>query len=302
MNEQAAVLGKSSPLIGIITEPANLAAAADRPAVVIMNSGIVHRVGPGRGMVRLARDLAGRGSVVVRFDHSGIGDSPSRQDHTPWPRNTIVEAREVMDDLSRRYGSRQFILMGICSGALTSFHVAREDPRVVGAVLMNSQGTEASAEWQRFVRNREWARQYWTRSLFNADSWRRAFAGQVQYRRLLTVLGRQIRDRVAPPDDATSLTHSVWAQLQEILERGVQVMFVLAEGGHASDFFDVLMDGKTASLEATGCFHHVTLERCDHTMTLLGNQHDLLREVGTWMDRQWGSAADPSRRMTDHAC
>ena len=291
MNERAVVLGKDSPLIGVITEPANLSAAADRPAVLIMNSGIIHRVGPGRGMVRLARDLAERGAVVARFDHSGIGDSPSRQDRTPWPRNTILEAREVMDDLSQRYGCRHFILMGICSGALTSFHVAREDPRVVGAVLMNSQGTEANADWQRTVKNREWARQYWTRSLFNADSWRRALAGKVQYRRLLSVLGRQIRDRVAPSDAAITVTQSVWAQLHEMLQRGVQVMFVLSEGGHASDYFDVLMDGKIATLESTGCFHHVTLERCDHTMTLLGNQHDLLQQVGTWMDQRWGQVA-----------
>ena len=107
----------------------------------------------------------------------------------------------------------------------------------------------------------------------------------MQYRRLLSVLGRQIRDRVAPSDAATSVTNSVSAQLQEMLERGVQMMFVLSEGGHANDFFDVLMDGKVATLESTGCFHHATLERCDHTMTLLGNQQDLLREVGTWMDR-----------------
>ena len=214
MKERAAVLGRSSPLIGIITEPVDLSAAADRPAVVIMNSGIVHRVGPGRVTVRLARDLAGQGSLVARFDHSGIGDSPSRQDRIPWPRNTIMETREVMDDLSERYGSRRFVLMGICSGALTSFHTAREDPRVAGAVLMNSQGTESSADWQRYVRNREWARQYWARSLLSVDSWRRAFTGQIQYRRMLTVLARQVRDRVAPPEGSTLANRSMQDQIR----------------------------------------------------------------------------------------
>jgi hypothetical protein len=95
---------------------------------------------------------------------------------------------------------------------------------------------------------------------------------------------------VSPPKEATSVNRLMQAQILEILERGVQLMFVLSEGGHARDFFNVLMGGKIAELESTGRFHHVTLERCDHTMTLLANQHDLIRAVRTWIDRPWVQA------------
>ena len=74
--EEPVLLGKSGSLAGIITDPPAHAREASRPAVILLNAGLVHRVGPGRLYVRLSRRLAAHGFVVVRFDLSGIGDSP----------------------------------------------------------------------------------------------------------------------------------------------------------------------------------------------------------------------------------
>jgi hypothetical protein len=80
--EQAVLLGPRRTLVGIVTRPLVPPDPAV-PAVVIFNTGIVHRVGHNRMYVTLARMLATAGRVTVRFDQSGLGDSGPRNDRLP---------------------------------------------------------------------------------------------------------------------------------------------------------------------------------------------------------------------------
>ncbi len=76
MPERIVKIGKPQPLVGLLTEPVNPDPGA--PAVLILNSGVMHHVGTCRMSVRLARAFADQGVAALRFDFSGIGDSPSR--------------------------------------------------------------------------------------------------------------------------------------------------------------------------------------------------------------------------------
>ena len=109
----------------------------DRPAVLILNSGVIHRVGACRLSVRLARHLALAGHVAYRFDHSGIGDSPPSRSGLELDAGQVSEIVEAMNELERRTGASRFILYGLCSGARAGFHAALEDARVVGLVQVD---------------------------------------------------------------------------------------------------------------------------------------------------------------------
>ena len=78
--EEAVIFGENHSLDGIITNPAAAGPIDSSPGVILLNSGLVHRVGPNRVYVKLARRLAGLGLTVLRFDYSGVGDSPNRRD------------------------------------------------------------------------------------------------------------------------------------------------------------------------------------------------------------------------------
>ncbi|HWU86648.1 MAG TPA: hypothetical protein VN253_05215, partial [Kofleriaceae bacterium] len=69
--------GADDGLFGIVTLPPEQlrAASEERPFAVLLNSGLMHRVGPFRTGVELARSLAARGVRVLRYDRSGLGDS-----------------------------------------------------------------------------------------------------------------------------------------------------------------------------------------------------------------------------------
>ena len=70
VRENVYTVGPSKSLVAAVTEPVHVAANNATPVIVILNTGIIHRVGHQRKFVMLARELAARGYSVVRFDFS----------------------------------------------------------------------------------------------------------------------------------------------------------------------------------------------------------------------------------------
>ena len=136
VKERALLLGPHKTIVGVVAEP-EASPAPERPIFVLLNAGIVHRVGPHRNSVKLARALAGVGFRVLRFDLSGIGDSAPRRDTLGFQEAALADLAEVLDELAGKYDTTRFALMGLCSGADNSFYMAVRDPRVVGAVLLD---------------------------------------------------------------------------------------------------------------------------------------------------------------------
>jgi pimeloyl-ACP methyl ester carboxylesterase len=134
--EQVALLGRDSSLVSIIARPAT-AAVGDRPVVVILNTGIIHRVGHHRMYVTMARALAAAGHTVVRFDFNGIGDSPPAKDRMQPLAACVEQIGDVIDSIARTYHTKSYILVGLCSGADHAVLHAFKDERVVGLVLMD---------------------------------------------------------------------------------------------------------------------------------------------------------------------
>lgn len=95
------------------------------PAVILVNSGSVHHVGPNRIYCQLARTFAALGYFVLRLDLEGLGDSckavAERENH-PYQKNAVANIFQAMDSLMKQGVANQFIVGGICSGAHTAYH------------------------------------------------------------------------------------------------------------------------------------------------------------------------------------
>jgi pimeloyl-ACP methyl ester carboxylesterase len=140
MNEQALQLGLDDHLVGVLTHPGVSPLDAGEPpafAVIFLNAGVLHRVGPHRLHVKLARQLAARGVTSLRLDLSGIGDSRSVPGALSFRESAVVDTRSAMDRLSADTGARRFVLFGLCSGADNALATAAVDERVVGLVLLD---------------------------------------------------------------------------------------------------------------------------------------------------------------------
>ncbi len=158
--ERAVLLGPRQSLVGILTRPAT-PAPIDRPAIVILNTGIIHRVGPHRLFVQLSRALARRGAPVLRFDFSGIGDSDPRPDGLAPLESCLADIKDALDWLETECNPSRIILVGLCSGADHAVLYGHMDPRVAGLVLMDPSIPATALFYvqyigQRMARLRNW--------------------------------------------------------------------------------------------------------------------------------------------------
>jgi len=302
MKEKAFLFGKFKSLIGIWTEPLAPALAAGRPAVILLNAGVVHRIGPHRESVKIARRLAAESFLVMRFDLAGLGDSEPRRDALSFQGGAVSDVKEAMDHLQKTRNIDEFVLMGLCSGADNSYQTACRDPRVVGALMMDGYSYQTPEFHVRRLLKR----------MRHVGSWT-ALA-----RRKLEVLERRVRDSLgekregvetAPPPLVTPgepirqyvrefpPKEQLVSEMIALVARGVRLHFVYSCGmpqyyNYAGQFMD--------SFRGVDFQGRVTTEffaEADHTFTELRNQEALVAAIVRWMQSSFPTAGTSSARL-----
>ncbi|MBL8298379.1 MAG: hypothetical protein JNN30_08540 [Rhodanobacteraceae bacterium] len=127
MNEQILDLGGQR--FGLLHLPQD---RRSDTALVLLNAGMIHRTGPFRLYVELARRLTAAGYVALRWDAPGIGDALAAADRTRHEIHT-----DVLDRVQAATGCTRFVLGGICSAADHAWQIAGTDARVQGLLLLD---------------------------------------------------------------------------------------------------------------------------------------------------------------------
>ena len=134
IRERAMTMGPHD-LFGILTEPA---ITSEAPAIVLLNAGLLHHVGPARLWVDLARTWAAHGFRVLRIDLSGIGDSgarPGQPTHLSYPPEALEDIALAVETVSPG-DPTNVILGGLCAGAYHAIE-AGIALRTRGACMVN---------------------------------------------------------------------------------------------------------------------------------------------------------------------
>lgn len=276
--ERTQLIGPRQQLVGVVTEPVAPEPGAQRPMVVILNSGIIHRVGPNRLGVLLARALAGLGFSVLRFDLSGIGDSEPRADAKAPLEAALADIREALDWAEERLGANRFVLVGLCSGADHAVIYSGGDPRVVGAVLMDPTiPPTAKFRLRRVVRR-----------LTRLDLWRRVFTGKASaWQRVLAPAWRGAADEARPRTGPDLASREVRDYLENAYRQALgdsrQLLVAFTDGMPAQhNYPEQLRDALPAVDFGTRCsveyFHGA-----DHTFTEESHRDRLLLQVAQWL-------------------
>jgi pimeloyl-ACP methyl ester carboxylesterase len=289
VKEQAVCFQDNARLVGVITDPPRAAGPAGRPAVVMMSTSLVARQGPSRVLVDLSRALAADGSVVLRFDFSGVGDSGARLDHAPFFPGIIGEARAAMDCLRDMRGAERFWLMGYCTGGWTAFRTALEDPRVAGVVLINSHSHlhARDGEEQDAIQNRVVAHHYRRMALassFRAKNLFNALTGNINRQAAGRLLARfdprrLLQDRPTP---APPLAGRAAELLRALAAKGTRVLHVHSEGDEGLDYLLVAAGRELRRWRETGLLQLEVIRGADHPFTLLWSQERLIEIVREW--------------------
>jgi len=303
MREDVCIFGDARSLVGVITDPAVPERSSRLPAIVLLNSGIVHRVGLNRLHVKLARILAATGFVGMRFDFSGIGDSPAREDNVPFRESTLHETQEAMNRLGQTRGIDRFVLVGLCSGAGIALQTACIDPRVAGVVAINCRGylSGPNGGGNSHIRNRALLRHYWRiafSSSFRVKNWLKAITGKVNYRSFVGALGSGLLGLLSPhkipstPGDE----HPFKTDLRSLIDRGVPVLFIHAEGDEGLDYVQMVLGDDAKRWNDSKEFRLEIIQGANHTFALLWSQEKLLQVICNWAEQIYrtGSAGGRS--------
>jgi pimeloyl-ACP methyl ester carboxylesterase len=272
--------GSERHLIGTVTVPAAAAgrAAAHTLGFVIINAGVIHRVGPHRWHVKLARHMAGLGYPTIRFDPSGQGDSRVPSNAAPFQDQAVRDVREAMDQLTEAAGVKRFIVGGICSGAENGFNTALSDSRVVGLWMLDGFAfPTAHTRMRRYLLK--------LGSMSAAEMW-------ASCRRKLARIG-ETRSQAAGPaaQNVDALDQNMGAapqpeafgeSLQTIVDRGVSVYFIYSGSiihlfNYEAQFRETF--ARKPFLDAVRCDYRPDI---DHTVTTLDCQKRLLELVAGW--------------------
>lgn len=267
MRERPLYFGPGNNLLGIVTMPTE--PVPHTPAVLLLNAGLLHRVGPNRLNVELARSLAEVGVTSLRFDMAGVGDSELQVGGMLDIERSRQDVIDAMDGLSSSHGARRFVVVGLCTGAYNAFRAALVDERVVGCVLLDGYS---------YPTTRSKIRHYRTR-VFQARRW-------------IGFLRRKLGVEATADDQSGDLIifeneyvsrERFEGELGALLARDVQMLMIYTEMGPLAFNYPEQIHDAFPDLALDRSVDVRYYRGADHTFTLPGNRRKAIRDTVDWV-------------------
>ena len=288
VEEHAVRFGDSNRLFGIVSVPENRSTRTKSNAVILLNAGAVHHIGPSRMYVTIARYLAQLGYVVLRLDIASIGDSPPYPGqpeidvYSPYALQDVASAVEY---LQRHWHVDAIASTGVCSGAYHSFKAAVARYPLRQVILINpltffwKPGMSLQYPEYRVAQD---MRRY-QKTMLNLAAWRKLLTGRVDLANLARVLARGARDRALRPLRTLAralgrpLAEDLPTELRTVLRASIDLQFVFSVGDPGLHLLQTQGGGTTRSLQARGELGIALVEDANHTFTDLPTRRRLLR-------------------------
>jgi pimeloyl-ACP methyl ester carboxylesterase len=288
MNERIHQFGEKGGLFGILSLPEGGVLTADRPIVVMLNAGLVHRVGPFRMHVPLARRLASLGFGVFRMDQSGLGDSSAQSTGESFEAQSVKDATAAFDFLSEKYNAQTFLIFGLCTGAMNAHRVALRDPRVAAACLLDgyaykTRGAEVRRIAPKVLDPKVWGRLMERGANIVASKMagiplleRSASAPRAAPSNLPWTGGANVFEQDWPP------LSEVRRELEQIIARGTELLFVYS-GGWSNYVHGAQFDEMFPNLPRRTQINVHYLPEADHTYLVNAHREALYDVIVSWL-------------------
>lgn len=144
MNEVIVNFGQDGNLAGTLLIPD---VEIQPVGLLLLNAGVIHRMGPHRINVKLARRAAKAGFASLRFDFPGQGESLTVPTRLPFEKQAVVDISSAIAHLQRTVGVEKVAIAGICSGAHHGQNAALVDNRIVGLWMLDGYFYKTRKTW-----------------------------------------------------------------------------------------------------------------------------------------------------------
>jgi pimeloyl-ACP methyl ester carboxylesterase len=272
--ETPVIFGSQQRLMGMLCQPAPGAQTPPRFACLLMNAGVVHRVGPHRLNVKMARALALQNVPSLRLDLSGRGDS------LPNPEGAgqdVSDLQAAMTQLQTQLGIDRFVVIGICSGAVSAYQLAQVDARVVGMVMFDG--------FLYPTRKTHWLRRWYRWRLMSWADVGKKLAAKFSARLRPST---EVLSKPAPlPGSGSPPRAEFAAALCALQKRGVRTSLI-----YSGSFIELYnYHGQMADAFKNEPFlkdlHCEFMPDVDHTATPLAAQHKLISTISQWVQQNF---------------
>jgi len=302
MNETVWMYGENPSLVGVMTQGSSHETRTDLPVLLYLSGQGIHRVGPNRLFVRMARHIVCNGFRSFRFDFSGVGDSSYTGDDDPCFLNRVVnDTIRTMDFLSQQWGIRKFILIGLCWGGGISFEVSGRDHRVVGALLLNPpiELFNDSRTFREYMIDRRRVRRYRRLAVINPFE----FANSIyrhknkiggHFRGMFTRLFWYIKNNGTLKSSCNSSsvsvkknprTNELLSDLEKII-KNKSLLWIFTQGELAHDYLK-RFGQNILDVAGKGDFELETIKEANHTFDFIDHQNILFKIIEEWLARRW---------------
>jgi dienelactone hydrolase len=285
-----------------------------RPTSIFVSMGAEPSIGPGRQWVSLARRWAAEGRSSIRFDFSGIGESPprpgepARRIYSPSVLQDVCDAMAVAEPSHPRS-----VLIGVCSGAYAAITTAPHvraagviaiNPVLTCGMLSNRQldpGSPpprpgSSAPRRGLGRIRSVPASAVRRSLLGVREWGR----DARWRDWLA-------DRLTPEVwsivYALRLAHSPAAPVMPMLDAGIPLLLLLGE--HESREPLTRTPGPFARLATAPASRFTVMPDLDHSLRVHASREATAAAMSQFLDTlddpaAWSRTEAPAVEADDH--
>ncbi len=265
-------------LVGVLCEPGLQGAESGRRVgVVLLNSGIIHRVGAHRLNVKIARAISGMGISSLRFDLAGLGDSRRGRSTAGFASVASANLMDAAAFMKLTLQVNDVVVVGLCSGADDAFRTASLDQSITGLVLIDPYMYPTAGAKLLYVLRKATSPAYWAEKI---RFWRGIRKPLTQRRENAET--RYVRRAPPRAEFAESLV--------SFLDRGGKALVIYSGGSpahfnHRSQF--------ARAFRRWGLGERVTVEyfeHANHTFTETVQQRRLISCVSKWIDAAYPRA------------
>ncbi|HEY8053057.1 MAG TPA: alpha/beta fold hydrolase [Steroidobacteraceae bacterium] len=278
VEETLVQFGGQAPLFGVLSAPAGNHSLPGASAVLLLNAGAVHHVGPNGLYVTLARHLARLGHTVLRMDIAGIGDSDPRAgepENVVYSLSALQDVRTGIDFLRQDRGAHEVRVVGLCSGAYYAFKGAVARLPLEAAVIINpltffwKDGMSLAYPQHRVATD---IRRYRT-NVFSLASWGKLLSGAVDLRQLGGVLWQHLSTAALKPVRAIAracgrpFPDDLPTELQHAADAGIGLHFVFSDGDPGVELLRQQGGGCARRMQVRDELTVSVIPAADHTFT-----------------------------------
>lgn len=269
MKEEIITIGQHS-VVGILTSNDQKEIL---PTIIMVNAGLIHRVGPNRIYVKLARSLASYGFRVFRYDSGANGDSIKTEAVTE-----MECLKKVMGYLEKKLQHSEFVILGMCSGAELACHAALNDNRIQAIVMINGAGLSKAKLLSLYPRSDDMIRRrYYLNAIYQPRKWLKLFSLhkiRPSFKKIGSILARLFVKSYKPV--RTDPGSEIADPITELSKTNVRVLLIITEGSIVHDI--LLFSGIDFKKN-----DYIFLKGVDHTITPVWAQEELKNHITAWL-------------------